>query len=866
MTAGGDRWVTLAHPSVLLALLMIPVLAAVSRRSLADFPRRQLAAQAVVRALVFAAVVLALAAPELRGTARGVSLVVLADVSDSVPDETIAREQRMIDDLARAAATRGDSPPRVLRFAAEPEELPPGGRLQRMGAAGQATDPALAASLAAGLVDATAVPRVLLLSDGLATRGDLPGAARRLAQSGVPIDVIPLPVPSQADAAVAEMSAPDLIRPGEPFRLDVRVVSDRAADARVRVDGGRAVSVDPAERGVQLNAGTTTVTFRARVLQPGTAVVRAHVSAAGDRRPANDEGVLALATQAAPRVLCLEGTPGGAGAFARALAAQHIAADVRPARASPESALAGVDLVVLADVPRAALADEMLAALDGFVRGGGGLLVAGGTQSFGPGGYAHSRLEPLLPVRLDVPEVEEEPALALALVIDRSGSMTGPKLELTKQAARATADAMDASDQIAVVVFDNQATPVVPLQAAANRQRITRDIGRIAAGGGTNILSGLREAVDELLPARARKKHVILLSDGQSPYDEIPDLVDAATGARITISAIGVGDGADQTMLKMIAARGGGRFYQTRDPASIPRIFSRETSDLGDRSVVERPTRARVDKHVAALAGTEVETAPPLGGYVVTRPRPQAETVLAAPDGAPLLARWPVGLGQVMAWTSDLGARWGAGWAHWSGFEKLWSQLARATMRRHPPNHFDIRAARAADRVRLAVDAIGPDDQFLRALQGKVTIVEVAADGQPRPARQLPMPETAPGRYEATVRPEVESGALSFTANFTAAGAPVADATGRLSLPLAPELMPVPAGDQSGVTALTAAAAASGGRVLAEATEALDPRGQTHPTHRPLRRPLLLTAVLLYVADVALRRLRLPARPIDSRR
>ncbi|HSS39437.1 MAG TPA: VWA domain-containing protein, partial [Polyangia bacterium] len=669
MTAGGSAWVTLAHPTVLLALLTIPVLAAVSRRSLADFPRRQLVAQAVVRVLVFTAVVLALAGPELRGKARGVSLVVLADVSDSIPDETIAREQRMLDDVVRTAQTRGDPPPRVLRFAAEPEEVAPRTALQRMGAGGQATDPALAASLAAGLVDATGVPRVLLLSDGLATRGDLPGGARRLGQRGVALDVVPLPAPSQADAAVAELSAPDLIRPGEPFRLDVRVVSDRAADAQLRVEGGHAVSVDEPQRTVRLNAGATTVTFRARVLQPGTAVVRAHVSAAGDRRPANDDGVLALATQAAPRVLCLEGEPGMAGAFARALAAQHIAADVRAARGAAASALAGADLVVLADVPRPALSDEMLAALDGFVRGGGGLLVAGGTQSFGPGGYAHSRLEPLLPVRLDVPEVEEEPALALALVIDRSGSMTGPKLELTKQAARATADAMAASDQIAVVVFDNQATPVVPLQAAANRQRITRDIGRIAAGGGTNILSGLREAVDELLPARARKKHVILLTDGQSPYDEIPDLIDAATAARITISAIGVGDGADQTMLKMIAARGGGRFYQTRDPASIPRIFSRETSDLGDQSVVERPTRARVDKHIAALAGTNLETAPPLGGYVMTRPRAQAETVLAAPDGAPLLARWPVGLGQVVAWTSDLGARWGAGWARWSGFE-----------------------------------------------------------------------------------------------------------------------------------------------------------------------------------------------------
>ncbi len=865
MTAGG-AWVTLAHPAVLLALLTIPLLAAVSRRSLADFPRRQLVAQAVVRALVFTAVVLALAGPELRGAGRGVSLVVLADVSTSIPDETVAREQQIIDDLVRTARRRGDAPPRVLRFAAEPEEVAPGSPLLRMGAGGAATDPALASSLAAGLVDATGVPRVLLLSDGLATRGDLLGASRRLGQRGVALDVVPLPAPAQADAAIAELSAPDLIRPGEPFRLDVRVVSDRAIDAQLRVDGGRAVSFDEPQRIARLNAGATTLTFRARVLQPGTAVVRAHLSAAGDRRPANDDGVLALATQAAPRVLCLEGAPGVASAFARALAAQHITTDVQGARGAAAGALAGADLVVLADVPRAALPDQMLAALDGFVRAGGGLLVAGGTQSFGPGGYAHSPLEPLLPLRLDVPEVQEEPALALALVIDRSGSMTGPKLELTKQAARATADAMAASDQIAVVVFDNQATPVVPLQAAANRQRITRDIGRIAAGGGTNILSGLREAVDELMPARARKKHVILLSDGQSPYDEIPELVDAATAARITISAIGVGDGADQTMLKMIAARGGGRFYQTRDPASIPRIFSRETSDLGDQSVVERPTRPRVDKHIAALAGTMLETAPPLGGYVMTRPRSQAETVLAAPDGAPLLARWPVGLGQVVAWTSDLGARWAAGWARWSGFEKLWVQLARAAMRRHPPSHFEIHAARTADRVRLTVDAIAPDDQFLRGLQGEVSVVEIAADGQPRPARRLPMPETAPGRYEASLRPEVESGALSFAATFTAGGAPVADATGRLSLPLAPELMPVPQGDQQSVMALTAAAAASGGRVLKEATQALDPRGAARPTRRPLRRLLLLAAVLLYVADVALRRIRLPARPIDSRR
>ena len=328
-----------------------------------------------------------------------------------------------------------------------------------------------------------------------------------------------------------------------------------------------------------------------RLAEPGTAILRARVRAPSDRHPENDQGVLAIATERDPhRVLCLEGSPGAAGSFSRALAAQGMATDVQAGATGAAGDLGRYDLIVLADLPRAALSDGAIAALETFVRGGGGLLVAGGTQSFGPGGYLGTRLATILPLRLDVPDRQEEASLALALVIDKSGSMAGAKMELTKQAARATAEVLPPSDQIAVIVFDSQSKPVVELQRAANRQRILGDIGRIQASGGTNILAGLREAVDELLPARARKKHVILLSDGQSPYDEIPDLVDAATAAHITISAIGVGDGADQTMLKIIANRGGGRFYQTRDPASIPRIFSRETSDLDDqRSSSVRP-------------------------------------------------------------------------------------------------------------------------------------------------------------------------------------------------------------------------------------------------------------------------------------
>jgi uncharacterized membrane protein len=871
---GAGARVGFERPAWLLLLLVTPALFALLRRSLADFSPGQLALQALLRVLVIAGVAVALAGPEIRRPARAISVVALADVSDSVPEEALAFERDALTALAGTARASGDRPPRIVRFAARPEEIAPAA-LTRIGLSrfaapgGAATDPALAAGLAAGLLDPEAIPRLLLLSDGIATRGDLAGAAARLGARGVPLFALPLPAPTSGDAAVVELSAPDEVRPRVPFRVEVRVLADRATEARVHLAGAEGAIVDDPERAVTLAPGATTVSYQVRIAEPGTAVLRARVSAPSDRHPENDEGVLAVATSRDPRrVLCLEGTPNVAASLSRALGAERITADVRPAATVAPADLARYDLVVLADVPRAALSEGATAALEAFVRAGGGLLVTGGTESFGPGGYVGTRLGTMLPLRLDVPDRQEEASLALALVIDKSGSMAGEKLDLTKQAARATAEALPPSDQIAVVVFDSQSKPVVELQRAANRQRIATDIGRIAASGGTNILAGLREAVDELLPARARKKHIILLSDGQSPYDEIPELVDAASAARITISAIGVGDGADQTMLKMIAERGGGRFYQTRDPASIPRIFSRETSDLDDQLIVERPTAVRVAKRAAALAGIDLAHAPPLGGYVVTRPRPQGETLLTTADGAPLLARWQLGLGQVTAWTSDLGARWGSAWARWTPFDKLWAQIARATMRKEAAGHYAIRSARHGDSVELAVDAIGADDNFLSGLDGRVEITTVTAGGRSAPVRTLALPETAPGRYETSFRPDIEAGALLFTAAFTAGGVPAADATGRLTLPFAPELLPLPPASTEGAAALAAAATASGGRVVHDAREVLDPGGDRRETRHPLRTPILLVTLVLFVADVALRRIRLPDRApaIDSRR
>jgi hypothetical protein len=256
-----------------------------------------------------------------------------------------------------------------------------------------------------------------------------------------------------------------------------------------------------------------------------------------------------------------------------------------------ETDLGRYDLLWLADVPRAQLPEPTLAALDSFVRQGGGLLVAGGTQSFGPGGYMRPASRQMLPVRLDIPERREEATLALALVIDKSGSMAGPKMDLTKEAARATAEALPPADQIAVIVFDSASNPVV--RPAARRQPA-------AHPGRHRAHHRQRRHQHPVRPARGGRRAAARRAPQEAHHPAVRRGVAAerrgagdgrrAAAARITISTVGVGEGADQTVLKAMATRGGGRFYHTRDPASIPRIFSAETSELGDRSIVEKPT------------------------------------------------------------------------------------------------------------------------------------------------------------------------------------------------------------------------------------------------------------------------------------
>jgi len=194
-------------------------------------------------------------------------------------------------------------------------------------------------------------------------------------------------------------------------------------------------------------------------------------------------------------------------------------------------------------------------------------------------------------------------------------------------------------------------------------------------------------------------------------------------------------------------------------------------------------------------------------------------------------------------------------------------------MRRRAANHFPLRATLDGDRVTLAVDAIGPDDRFLTGLDARVAVTAVAARGPAPPERRIALAETAPGHYEGTFRVDLPSGALLFQGTLTRAGAPVGEATGRLSLPFAPELRPsVPTASDDdedalrGPALLAAVAARTGGRVLTNPVDVLDPGGERRETRQPLRTQVLLAALALFLVDVLLRRVRFDALPGLARR
>ena len=331
---------------------------------------------------------------------------------------------------------------------------------------------------------------------------------------------------------------------------------------------------------------------------------------------------------------------------------EGIRLDVRSPGGLPSSLqeLAGYDGIILSDIPAHLIGETRMTAIRDYVEKlGGGFVMIGGVNSFGVGGYYRTPIEEILPVKLKAPDQEELQSSALALVIDRSGSMSGQKIEICKAAAIATAELLSAKDYIGVYAFDSQVHEIVPMTRVTSTSTISSQIALLGSGGGTNIYPGMVKAREELNAVKAKIKHMIVLTDGQSSGEGYQALASQCHAEGITISTVAVGTGAQVGLLQSIAAAGGGQSYVTIDPTSIVRIFTQDTLTHTGRMIREEAFEPHLVEAHPMLRDWIDGSAPPLLGYVKTNRKATSQIPLVTDTGDPLLAHWRFGLGKVLS-------------------------------------------------------------------------------------------------------------------------------------------------------------------------------------------------------------------------
>jgi Mg-chelatase subunit ChlD len=437
---------------------------------------------------------------------------------------------------------------------------------------------------------------------------------------------------------------------------------------------------------------------------------------------------------------------------------------VRPS-ARPFASLADLqrfDAVILSDVPRGAgedagqnktFSDRQIALLARNTQQMGcGLVMLGGPNSFGAGGWTNTALEKAMPVDFQVKSAKVMPVGALMLVIDSSGSMQGEKLKLSKAAAEAAVRVLGRRDYVGVVAFDSAAHWVVPVQRIESPDRVARQIARLAAGGGTNMQPAMTQGYQELLGATpgAAVRHMIVLTDGQTQGGGYEQMAAAMRRRGVTTTCVAVGDDSARVLLNRIAGHGGGKFYFVKHPRAIPRIFMKEAMRVARPLVYENPhgIAPQLAFGHEMLRGVS-DPLPPVTGYVLTTPKdsPLVEIPLKAP--APkgrtnaLLAGWQYGLGRAVAYTSDGGRRWAQAWTDWRGYDKFFSQIVRWAMRPvGGDGHFQLATEVEDGKVRAIVTALDESNQFLNFLD--ITGAVVEPDGS---VGSLRLRQVAPGRY-----------------------------------------------------------------------------------------------------------------------
>ena len=875
--------VLLERPLALLLLVALPALWWTSWRWRHSTGTGRAIASSSMRSLLVAILAIALAQPSISWKGEGVCVLVVADASRSVPTPVRQQAERSLN----AAFAAHDSPHDrvgIINVAREAivSEVPRAARDVTL--AVQAADTE-GSSLAAGVQRALAVlpsdtmNRILLVSDGNETAGSLERAAELAAANGIPIDVLPLEYAHDRETIVEGVRLPSRARLGQTASMRVLVRSQGGAAGILYVwENDQPIDLDPAAPGggrrVQLDPGPNTIEIPLAMELPGPRRFRVAFepdASSADAIPENNVGSATVIVEGDGRVLVVDETGAESEPLVRSLRVGRIGVDVvPPERLGPDvAAVAAYDAVILANVPRYAIDNATDRMLRAYVHDlGGGLMMTGGDRAFGAGGWIESQVAQAMPVKMDPPATRDLMRACVALVIDCSGSMGAVvpgagriKQDMANSAAIAGIRSMTRLDELCVIAFDDSPNVVVPRGRLGDPASAIGVVSRIGPSGGTNQFAAMRVALDELRESRASTRHMVVLTDGQTvgTPQEGAEIANAARAERITITTIGVGDGANDTLLKDIARIGGGTFHAIDTAASarqLPEIFIREVS-VGARSLlIEGTFTPECRSDMGGPVATATGALPALGGYVVTVPREglaQIPIVHVSPDGIdPILAHWNHGLGRSIAFTGDASGRWSAEWIAWDGYQQFWERAVRWLMRPPAPGNLALRARVDGEESVVELEATDPGGSLLNFATADARVI--GPDGT---MSRLALSQVGPGRYEGRF-PSAATG--SYLVDVA-----LEDAQGRRSGGSVQATVSVPYSREFRATRdnsalLRAVAERTGGEVRSmagiSAGSLFDRSGMTPPrSSRRMWDLMAIVAAAVLVIDVAVRRL-----------
>lgn len=712
-----------------------------------------------LRLLCMLLFLLLLGDPQIRRLGHGLDLWVLEDESASNDDQMTAHRQEIESLLSRSAGPEDrlfyEDYAEHAQLRGEADEITPQQK--------QSTRTNLAIQLALARMTPQRAARILLVTDGYSTE-PLSDTAERLNRQEVALDYRLLVQPDAGAYRVERLDLPDKAQTGEPFLIDVGLAGepDGAVQLQITRDGAPI-----AKSAVEIKDGKAEARFTDRIQQAGAHRYEAHVVAPNQAHPGAGGAGKWIEIAGGPRVLLV--TAYADDPLAPVLRAQGF--DVETVN-DPEQAdvgqLSGAKAVILNNVPAHLFHQEFLNALDFYVRSqGGGLLMAGGKQSFGSGGYFQSAVDALLPVSMELRTEQRKLATAMSIVLDRSGSMAasvGPNLEKIDLADEGTARSIELLgplDAVSVYAVDTEAHEIVPLTSLGeNRAELENTVRRITSGGGgIYVPTGLRAAWASLRQAQAGQRHVVLFADANDATEELADyktLIPAMVKDGITISVIGLGRETDSggPFLKEVAQLGKGRIFFNQNPTDLPAVFAQDTVAVARSAFVDKPVKVTPATGWMALAARPIPWMNAVDGYNLSYLKPQATAAAFSADQykAPLVAFWQRGAGRVAAVSFPLGGDFSArvrGWDHYADFGQT---LARWLSGEQLPPGLGLKTH--LDGTELRIDLYYDESWEQRLLASPPHLV--LADQASLQPKEIVWQRLAPGHFSAVTELEPE--------------------------------------------------------------------------------------------------------------